>query len=118
MGEYARRAVIWFLNRYNLTNENSEIEKCILVRTFHPHYKFDWYGRSYEGNPENVNECDYMIDIIYEQNLRDFLATLFHECIHILQWERDHWRGEGELEANKYQYELADEYWKCGNLTW
>ena len=29
---------------------------------------------------------------------------------------RNHWKGEGEREANELQYELADEYWRCGNV--
>ena len=50
-----------------------------------------------------------------DQYLRDFVATLMHELVHVLQWERDEWEDDGEKEAEDKQYELADEFWKEGD---
>ena len=59
---------------------------------------------------------NYNIDIATDQSLRDFIATLMHEMVHVLQWERGSWKGEGEREATQLQYELADDFWRCGNV--
>ena len=71
-------------------------------------------GQCYEW--EHSDQMDYVIDIAIDQSIRDTLATIFHECVHLWQWERGHWKGEGEREACQLQYELADEYWRCGNV--
>ena len=71
------------------------------------------YGQCYEWDQGGV---DYVIDIAVDQSVRDTLATVFHECVHLWQWERGTWKGEGEREATQLQYELADEYWRCGNV--
>ena len=56
------------------------------------------------------------MSIAVDQSLRDFIATIMHEMIHIKQWELDDWEDDGEKEAELLQYELTDEYWKSGRL--
>ena len=109
-------AVRWFLYRYNmqLTEFKGDFER-VNVRINAWQYKdLKCYGQCYEW--EHSDQMDYVIDVAIDQSIRDTLATIFHECVHLWQWERGHWKGEGEREANELQYELADEYWKSGNV--
>ena len=108
-------AVRWFLYRYNmqLTEFKGDFEK-VNIRVNAWQYKdLKCYGQCYEWDGEKI---DYVIDIAIDQSIRDTLATIFHECVHLWQWERGDWKGEGEREAASLQYELADEYWKSGNV--
>ena len=113
-------AVRWFLNRYNMQlhdfDEDDEDFETINIRLNAWQYKYlKCYGQCYEWDVEG-SDIDYVIDIAIDQSIRDMLATIFHECVHLWQWERGHWKGEGEHEAEQLQYELADEYWRCGNV--
>ena len=109
-------AVRWFLDRHKmqLTEFKGDFER-VNVRINAMQYKdLKCYGQCYEW--EHSDQMDYVIDVAIDQSIRDTLATIFHECVHLWQWERGHWKGEGEREANELQYELADEYWKSGNV--
>ena len=64
------------------------------------------------GDSEQVSDTEYNIRIFTGQSLRDFVATLTHEMVHVEQWVNNEWSGDGEKEAEKRQYELADMYWK------
>ena len=70
--------------------------------------KFKCWGQCYEGN----NEHHYTIEIAKDQTLRDFVATVVHEMIHVKQWVTDEWQGDGEAEAEERQYKLTDKLWK------
>ena len=112
-------AIRWFLNRYNmqLHEFEGEYENIYITINARQYKDMKCYGQCYEKNSVDPNsDIDYVIDIAIDQSIRDLLATVFHECVHLWQWERGHWKGEGEREANELQYELADEYWKCGNV--
>ena len=117
-------AIRWFLNRYNMQITDfdgySDVDdyegdhENITITTNARQYKdIECYGQCYEWDQGGV---DYVIDIAVDQSVRDMLATIFHECVHLWQWERGTWKGEGEHEAEQLQYELADEYWRCGNV--
>ena len=117
-------AIRWFLNRYNMQITDfdgySDVDdyegdhENITITTNARQYKdIECYGQCYEWDQGGV---DYVIDIAVDQSVRDMLATIFHECVHLWQWERGTWKGEGEREATQLQYELADEYWRCGNV--
>jgi len=108
-------AIRWFLNRYNMQlSEFDDEHEDITITTNARQYKdIQCYGQCYEWDQGGV---DYVIDIAVDQSVRDMLATIFHECVHLWQWERGTWKGEGEHEAEQLQYELADEYWRCGNV--
>ena len=69
---------------------------------------------------ENSNCCGeswqktankYGMRIRTKQSLRDIVATICHEMVHVQQWTNDKWQGDGEKEAEAKQYNLADEYW-------
>lgn len=69
---------------------------------------------------ENSNCCGeswqktankYGMRIRTKQSLRDIIATICHEMVHVQQWTEDKWQGDGEKEAEVKQYNLADNYW-------
>lgn len=69
---------------------------------------------------ENSNCCGeswqksankYGMRIRTKQSLRDIVATICHEMVHVQQWTDDKWQGDGEKEAEAKQYKLADNYW-------
>jgi len=70
----------------------------------------DCWGYCLEGQTEG----SYRVMVVYEQSLRDFVATVVHEMIHVKQWEKNRWSGDGESECEKWQYRLTDRLWKKG----
>ena len=65
---------------------------------------------------EGETEHSYDIQISTEQTVRDFVATIVHEMVHVNQWETGEWDEDGEDEADYYQYRLTDKLWKKGAL--
>ena len=109
--ELVNSVVHWFLGRYAM-NRKSADQNRILHVNLKSYKTMKCWGECSEGE----NGIDYNIDIATDQSLRDFIATLMHEMVHVLQWERGAWKGEGEREATQLQYELADDFWRCGNV--
>lgn len=107
--ELVNSVVHWFLGRYAM-NRKSADQNRILNVNLKTYKTMKCWGECSEGE----DGIDYIIDIATDQSLRDFIATLMHEMVHVLQWERGSWKGEGEREATQLQYELADDFWKCG----
>lgn len=99
-------ATDWFLDKFNIQNP----EKTIKINL--TDYKMlKCWGESYkEEDVENY----FVVSVATDQYLRDFVATLMHELVHVLQWERGEWEDDGEKEAEDKQYELTDEFWKEG----
>ncbi len=96
-------AIEWFVEKHDL-----ETDKIFTVNL--KNYEvMDCYGETYQDEKKN-----YVISLATDQGLRDFLATLMHELVHVHQWERDSWDGDGEKEAEEKQYKLADKFWKEG----
>ena len=58
----------------------------------------------------------YVICIARDQSIRDFIATVVHEMVHVRQYMTRKWRGDGEREAARLQYRLADFMWRNGVL--
>ena len=69
------------------------------------------------GISEQVNRDSYRITVCTNQSLRDFVATLCHEMIHVNQWVTGEWEGDGEEECENRQYELADMYWDSEKIA-
>ena len=106
-----RDAIRWFLSRYGMDSDNGYSDKTIRVRL--TEYKdIKCWGECLEGK-----DFDYEIKIATDQCLRDYLATVMHEMVHLRQWERYRWTGDGEKEAEELQYKLADDFWTCG-IIW
>ena len=64
--------------------------------------------------PHEEEQNTYCVSVAEDQSLRDFIATIAHEMIHVKQWVQNKYLGDGEEEAEENQYELADEMWKGG----
>ena len=58
------------------------------------------------------DEGGYDIEINFNQSLRDFVATIVHEMVHVKQYATGKWKGTGEREASNLQYKLTDKLWK------
>jgi hypothetical protein len=63
-----------------------------------------------------LKKGQYIIKVDGGQSMRDFIATVVHEVIHVNQWESDTWEGDGESEAEQLQYTLTDKMWQMGIL--
>ena len=106
-------AIRWFLERYELDRDWEDI------RTFRLNISdsetLDCWGELGEARADSI-EDDYTMSVAVDQSLRNFIATIMHEMIHVLQWERDDWESDGEEEAENLEYQLTDEYWKSDRL--
>ena len=102
--QYSKKVVEWFLKKYNLE------AKVKIKLVFYE--KIECWGCMEEGSKRN----EYTIWLAKDQPLREFIATLVHEMVHVKQYERKKWAGTGEAEANRLQYKLADKIWVEGIL--
>lgn len=66
------------------------------------------------GERDATEDATYEISVNPKQCLRDFVATIVHEFVHIKQWETGEWDGDGEAEAKHLQYSITDRMWKEG----
>jgi len=67
---------------------------------------------NYNGTCVDNDEGGYNIEINVNQSLRDFVATIVHEMVHVKQYVTGKWKGTGEQEASNPQYKLTDKLWK------
>ena len=98
--ELIEKTIKWCMKKFRLSNIN------ITVR-LDAKYK-DCWGSCVEGSKKN----SYIITVVSKQNTRDFVATIVHEMVHVKQYYTGKWKGDGEREAEKLQYKLADKIWK------
>jgi len=85
-------------------------------------HRYEMEGLSITVKMEETANCcgeswqktatEYGMRICANQNLRDVVATICHEMVHVVQWVENEWQGDGELEATARQYDLADDYWQ------
>ena len=99
----------WFLTKFDLHNPSHTI--TINLSNYD---KLQCWGETFQVDDLALNKREYVISIATDQGLRDFIATLMHELVHLHQWERDEWEDDGEKEAEDKQYGLTDEYWREG----
>ena len=102
--KFARQAVLWYKDRHGLNHVN--------IRMSIDTDDCDQYGSCDVEYNEKTAKDLYAIHVCGSQSLRDFIATIMHEMIHVKQWETEVWTGDGEQECEDYQYLLADEFWK------
>ena len=103
------QAFWWFVREENL--ESVESGKRHIVVNIHRYRDIKCHGQIQEWDHDKT---DYVIDLDYEQDLRDYVATIMHELVHLQQYETNEWYDDGEQECEARQYELADEFWKQG----
>ena len=105
-----KNAMRWFIARYGM---NIDPSPTVTINVRLVTYKdIECWGECKEGK-----DVDYTIDLATDHCLRDYLATVMHEMIHLRQWETGRWEDDGEIEAEKLQYKLADDFWTCG-IIW
>ena len=96
----ADKVVHWCVTRFEL----KDITINITIKR-----ESDWWGDCGEETEEN----HYGIMVCLKQSLRDLVATIVHEMIHVTQWENNEWyETDGEKECEDLQYKLTDELWK------
>ena len=98
----AQKTIKWCINRLGLSrirNLNILMEISTLK---------DCWGTCEEGNKDR----SYIITIDSGQSIRNYVMTIVHEMIHVKQYVRNEWTGDGEKEAEKLEEKLADELWK------
>jgi hypothetical protein len=71
------------------------------------------FGTCVEGDDDMTS---FFITVANDQTIRDFVATLIHELIHVNQYVTGVWTGDGEKECDDRQYPLTDKLWKEGIL--
>tara|TARA_B100000287_G_C20401464_1_gene689801 strand:- start:255 stop:611 length:357 start_codon:yes stop_codon:yes gene_type:complete len=101
--DITQKVIEWCVDFFNLTDKIK-----ISVNLSESRKDIDCWGECDEGN----NKHEYNIKIVYDQPLRDFMATITHEMVHVKQWETGEWDGDGEKEAEMFQYILADQIWR------
>ena len=101
--EVARKTIEWCVEFFNLTEKIRSSVNLVEDKKV-----IDCWGECGEGS----NKHQYNMKIVYDQTLRDFIATITHEMVHIRQWETGDWEGDGEKEAEMFQYILADQIWR------
>jgi len=107
------QAFWWFIREQNLESvETVGSGKRHIVVNIQRYRDIKCHGQIQEWEPGE--KTDYVIDLNYEQELRDFVATIMHELVHLQQYETNEWKGDGEKECERRQYELADEFWEQG----
>jgi len=101
----AKKVVDWCRGYFDLTDVKVKVQ----IGNFD---QFGCWGTCYQGNKKH----HYIIEVAKDQTLKDFVATVAHEMVHVKQWETDRWHGDGEAEAERLQYQLANKMWKHGVL--
>ena len=98
--DMTRIVVSWCINHFNLDVHTTFINVLLGAYT-------DCYGTCVDND-----DGGYDIEINFNQPLRDFVATIVHEMVHVKQYVTGKWRGDGEKECERLQYKLADKIWK------
>ncbi len=98
--DMTRIIVSWCMNHFNLDVHKISVNVSL-------EENINCYGTCVDND-----EGGYNIEINVNQSLRDFVATIVHEMVHVKQYVTGKWNGTGEQEANSLQYKLADRIWK------
>ena len=98
--DMTRIVVSWCINHFNLDVHTTNIDVTLEEKT-------DCFGTCVDND-----EGGYDIEISINQPLRDFVATIVHEMVHVKQYATGKWKGTGEREASNLQYKLTDKLWK------
>ena len=101
--DVARKTVAWSIKRLGLGRLRI-LKVYVSIKTVIG----DYTGCCEEGDSKR----SYIITISDDQGLRDFVMTVIHEMIHVKQYVRNKWVGDGEAEAERLQELLTDELWK------
>ena len=99
LGDVAEKVAHWCVEKF-------DIDPTHIAISIRRKYKDCW------GTCSETSIGKYKIMVVARQSLRDFVATVVHEMVHVKQWETEEWKGDGEREAERLQYKLTDELWQ------
>ena len=101
----AVKVIDWCFEKGIVTKSNIDINMEILEDN-------DCWGSCIESDGIRLDTEGFDITISNEQSVRDFIATIMHEMIHVNQYITGEWEGDGEKEAEDRQYKLTDKFLK------
>ena len=102
----AQACIEWF---WQLSDkEHSLIINIELVKELE-----DCYGDCVDGDEDN---CYNITIATSTRHIRDLVATIVHEMVHLKQYVTGEWEDDGEKEASDLEYELTDKFWKWGKI--
>jgi len=102
--EIAANAVRWMHDRGFV--ETNELNVNVKICKYNSHQCW--------GSVERAGFNAFDLTIASNQSLRDFIATVMHEMVHVNQYVTGQWEGDGEAEADEREYRLADDFWGEG----
>ena len=106
--EIAEKVIRWCFEKKIVIRHDIDIHMEIVEDS-------DCWGSCVDSfNDRSMSSFD--ITIFGEQTMRDFVATIMHEMVHVNQYITGRWTGDGEKEAEDRQYELTDKLMKENNL--
>lgn len=76
---------------------------------------YDCWGTCIESGDKSWY-WSFNITIANDQSIRDFVATIVHEIVHVNQYVTGEWEGDGEKECEEKQYAITDEIWNSGTF--
>tara|TARA_Y100000034_G_C6691405_1_gene304459 strand:- start:215 stop:559 length:345 start_codon:yes stop_codon:yes gene_type:complete len=95
----AKKAILWSLKELKLSRlkglqislKIGELEDCY-------------------GYCEQIENREFNIGVDNTQDIKNFIMTVMHEMVHVKQYVRNKWVGDGEGEAWGLQEELTEKY--------
>ncbi len=95
----AKKAIIWSLEELKLSRLKTlqillkieELEDC-------------------HGYCEQIDNREFNIGVDNSQDIKNFIMTVMHEMVHVKQYVRNKWDGDGEKEAWGLQEELTEKF--------
>lgn len=108
--DVAEKAIRWALSGPILISTTPDLSIKVKICQYVTH---QCWGSVVEDNEENTA---FSMTIANNQGLRDYIATIMHEMIHVNQYVTQKWDGDGEREAEYWQYKMADMFWTNGEL--
>ena len=108
MSEIIEKTITWCRGCFNIRDD------CIIT-----------YKLKHSPTEDSWAICDRIDDSTFEivvhpiMCMRDTVATVIHEMLHVKQWVNESHRDntdDGEAEAENLQYKLADLMWSLGIL--
>ena len=78
--------------------------------------RYQCWGSCVESDYNNTPMTKFNITVANNQSIRDFVATIIHEMIHVNQYITGTWEGDGEEECEKKQFTLTDELWRQNTI--
>ena len=107
--EIAEKVIRWCFENNVVVRQGIDIDVKICKYVTH-----QCWGSVVDSGGEITSMTMFDMTIANNQSIRDFVATIVHEMVHINQYITGEWEGDGEKEAEDNQYVIADKVWQEG----